>query len=88
LIDQEWKILDFWSPMYDYSIPWYETFAACIDEKSKKNRMLLREVMMQEWFAPFDGEYRHFSYGDKEWAYYYNQWYALYDQITLEQVKQ
>jgi D-alanyl-D-alanine dipeptidase len=43
--------------------------------------------MMQEGFAPFDGEYWHFSYGDKERAYYYCKPYAMYNQVSMNKVK-
>jgi D-alanyl-D-alanine dipeptidase len=43
--------------------------------------------MLQEEFAPFDGEYRHFSYGDKERAYYYQKPYAIYNQIDTKKAK-
>jgi D-alanyl-D-alanine dipeptidase len=87
LVNQKGEMLDFWTPMYDYSTPWYETFAKWINKKARENRMLLREVMMQEWFAPFDGEYRHFSYGDRERAYYYNKPYAIYQQVHTNEVQ-
>jgi D-alanyl-D-alanine dipeptidase len=34
-------------------------------------------------FAPFDGEWWHFSYGDREWAYFYKKKNALYGQIKV-----
>ena len=37
---------------------------------AKKNRRILRTIMCQQGFAPYDGEWWHFCYGDKEWAYY------------------
>ena len=42
--------------------------------------------MMKEACAPYDGEWWHFSYGDKEWAFYYKKEEALYDQIDAEKV--
>lgn len=41
-----------------------------ITQTEKKNRRVLRAVMCQQGFAPYDGEWWHFCYGDKEWAYY------------------
>jgi D-alanyl-D-alanine dipeptidase len=63
------------------------TFSPFISEEAQNNRQLLRKVMMQVGFAPFDGEWWHFSYGDKEWAKYYGQPCAVYEQIefTAEQ---
>lgn len=50
---------------------------------AKKSRALLRSVMLASGFAPYDGEWWHFSYGDKEWARYYDKPAALYDQIEF-----
>ena len=52
-----------------------------ISEEAKNNRALLRNMMLEEEFAPYDGEWWHFSYGDKEWAFYYKKNKALYHQI-------
>lgn len=57
-----------------------------ISEEAKKNRKMLRTVMMNEGFAPYDGEWWHFSYGDKEWAFYYKKSRALYNQENSERV--
>ncbi len=54
-----------------------------ITPKQQKNRALLREVLMNEGFAPFDGEWWHFSYGDRDWAAYYKKSNAIYGQIIL-----
>ncbi len=59
------------------------TFSPFISEEAQSNRQLLRKVMMQVGFAPFDGEWWHFSYGDKEWAKYYGQPSAVYEQIEF-----
>jgi zinc D-Ala-D-Ala dipeptidase len=48
------------------------------------NRQILRTCMTTVGFAPFDAEWWHFSYGDREWAKYYNQPYAVYDQISFQ----
>jgi zinc D-Ala-D-Ala dipeptidase len=59
------------------------TYSPTITSIQRKNREVLRTVMLKAGFAPFDGEWWHFSYGDKEWAAIYQQPYALYDQINL-----
>ena len=38
--------------------------------------------MLEEGFAPYDGEWWHFSFGDKEWAFYYKKDKALFNQIN------
>lgn len=74
--------LDFGSPIYNYSTHRYYVFSNETTKAQRKNRMLLRKVMMGASFAPFDGEWWHFSYGDREWAFYYKKPYAIYDQIS------
>ena len=44
-----------------------------VSETAKKHRADLREFMCKQGFAPYDGEWWHFSYGDREWAYYYQR---------------
>lgn len=56
------------------------TFSPFINREAWQNRQLLRRIMMAAGFAPFDGEWWHFSYGDKEWAKYYDRRNALYEQ--------
>ncbi|WP_409179034.1 M15 family metallopeptidase [Brevibacillus fortis] len=46
-------------------------------------RQILRHCMLQAGFAPTDSEWWHFSYGDREWAKYYNQPAALFEQIRF-----
>jgi zinc D-Ala-D-Ala dipeptidase len=60
------------------------TFNPFIATESWRNRQLLRRVMEETGFAPFDGEWWHFSYGDKEWAKYYNEPNAVYEQIDYK----
>lgn len=78
--------LHFGSEMYDYSTKRCYTFSPDLTANERVNRLLLRSVLMQEGFAPFDGEWWHFSYGDREWAYYYKQPFALYTQISCQEV--
>jgi len=75
--------LNFGTKQYDYTTKDYYVFSPYISNKAKKNRMLLRRVMLEVGFAPFDGEWWHFSYGDREWAYYYNKNSAIYQQRNL-----
>lgn len=59
------------------------SFFPFISRQAWHNRQMLRQAMLSAGFAPFDGEWWHFSYGDKEWAKYYNRPYALYGQTGL-----
>ncbi len=60
------------------------TFSPFISKEAQTNRQLLRKVMMEVGFAPFDGEWWHFSYGDKEWAKYYKRPCAIYGQVEFK----
>lgn len=72
--------LDFGSPIWNF-VPEAATFSSGMTKEQMTNRLVLREVMMAAGFAPFDGEWWHFSYGDREWAFYYQQPTALYAPI-------
>jgi len=80
------KILDFGSEIYDYTKPLYPTFTKGLSEKTNQNRMILRRIMIKAGFAPYDGEWWHFSYGDREWAYFYGKKNALYKQLSIPEV--
>lgn len=75
--------LDFGSRQYDFNTKDSYTFSPFVTQKSRQNRIVLRQVMLAAGFAPFDGEWWHFSYGDKEWAFYYKKPNALYEQKKL-----
>lgn len=83
IINQETKkIINFGSQIYDYSNKRHYVFSPEIRDNAKRNRLLLRNLMMKMGFAPFDGEWWHFSYGDREWAFYYKKPFAIYKQIS------
>ncbi len=79
---REAKPLDFGTAIWEFT-PDSFTFSPFISRAAWDNRQLLRRVMMQAGFAPFDGEWWHFCYGDKEWAKYYDKPAALYDQVSF-----
>ncbi len=62
------------------------TFSPEISKKELKNRLFLKKIMEKENFAPFLGEWWHFSYGDKEWAKYYNKKNAIYSQKKIKDI--
>ena len=70
------------TPIWDFSHDSY-TFSPFVSRDAWMNRQLLRRAMMAAGFAPFDGEWWHFSYGDKEWARFYDQPGALYSQVAV-----
>lgn len=81
-ITQDSKPLDFGTRPHDF-VPDSYTFLPFISREAWFNRQLLRQAMMAAGFAPFDGEWWHFSYGDKEWARYYGKEAALYEQVEF-----
>lgn len=84
VIDINNEVLDMGCEIADYSDPVIiHTFDNRLTESQRKNRMLLHDLMIKVGFAPFYGEWWHFSYGDREWAAFYNK-KALYSAINIE----
>jgi D-alanyl-D-alanine dipeptidase len=54
------------------------TFSPLVTAEQAKWRFLLHDAMLAEGFAPFYGEWWHFSYGDREWAAFYGKTQSLY----------
>jgi len=79
-VDMGAKILDYTNSKKSY------TYSPEISKEHKVNRMFLKKLMEDEEFAPYLGEWWHFSYGDREWAKYYNKSYAFYQQVEHENV--
>ena len=51
--------------------------------EERENRRILRNIMIEAGFAPYNGEWWHFSFGDREWAAYYGFANAIYDAIQV-----
>lgn len=83
IINNERQQINMGTPIYDFNTKNIYTFSPFITKKASQNRMLLRLSMLKAGFAPFNGEWWHFSYGDKEWAYYYKQPAAKYNQVPI-----
>ena len=79
------KTLDMGTDIWQFTKDSF-TFSPFVSKKAQDNRRLLRRTMMEVGFAPFDGEWWHFSYGDKEWAKYYKKPAAIYDQLDFSTV--
>lgn len=75
--------INFGTKIWQFSPSSY-TYSPFVSKCGQSNRLLLKSIMLAVGFAPFDGEWWHFSYGDKEWAKYYKQSYAIYDQIEFK----
>lgn len=82
IIDKRQQEIDMGNDIADYTDPQKIcTFASGLSEAQASNRRLLLGLMTEQGFAPFYGEWWHFSYGDQEWAAFYNKKTALYSAI-------
>ena len=61
-----------------------KAFAKGLNREQRYNRYLLRSLLLKEGFAPFNGEWWHFSYGDKEWASFYGRKKSLYSSVIID----
>ena len=57
------------------------TYSENLTNFQKFNREILHDFMVKEEFAPYYGEWWHFSYGDREWAFFYKKPNAIYDKV-------
>lgn len=69
ITDSSGQALDFASDMHDLNED-SSIFNREISDISYKNRLALRTCMMAAGFAPYNGEWWHFSYGDREHAHW------------------
>jgi len=44
-----------------------------VDMSKKRNQQLLRKIMLQAGFAPYDVEFWHYEYGTRRWGRFYNR---------------
>lgn len=83
VVDKYGKDLDFGNIIADYTNPEVIKTFADVPKEQSENRTMLHNAMVSQGFAPFYGEWWHFSYGDREWAAFYNKKTALYSAINL-----
>jgi len=82
LIDEKAQPLDMgihpkdWMEDHDGSISL--TLSQKISAEAKKNRMIMNQALSAAGFVNYAGEYWHWSYGDRYWAYFSNQPHAIY----------
>ena len=74
--------LDMGTGYGDWASPLIFTYAEGLTPAQQENRALLRRAMVAAGFAPFNGEWWHFSYGDREWALVWGAPAALYTQVA------
>lgn len=83
LVDDSGNELDLGGVIADYTNPEIIKTFANVTEKQSANRRILHDAMVAQGFAPFYGEWWHFSYGDQEWAAFYDKKTALYSAIDV-----
>lgn len=85
MIDTEGRELDMGTAIADFNeIEKIKTFTSEISKEQANRRILLHDAMVAQGLAPFYGEWWHFSYGDREWASFYNKKEALFGPIRLD----
>ncbi|MDR2380987.1 MAG: D-alanyl-D-alanine carboxypeptidase family protein [Bifidobacteriaceae bacterium] len=83
LVSQAGQSLQMGTRISDFSNPVkIPTFSTQVSKGARANRILLHDLLVDEGFAPFYGEWWHFSFGDREWAVFYNQ-SARYDEVDV-----
>ncbi|WP_321340184.1 M15 family metallopeptidase [Breoghania sp.] len=85
IVDKDGERVDTGTAVVEYSDDTY-VFSPFISRTAWRNRQILRACMIRAGFAPFDGEWWHFSYGDREWAFYYSQPKAFFTQLRFKSV--
>lgn len=82
ITDMSGRELDMGSHIADYSDhDKIRTFTSKISSEQDANRHFLHDLMTSEGFAPFYGEWWHFSYGDREWGAFYGFEKSMYDSL-------
>lgn len=72
-------------PIADFGKPeLLPTFSPFVTQEQADARLLLHDAMVAEGFAPFYGEWWHFSFGDREWAAFYGHTKTLYAPIYIQ----
>lgn len=83
LVDDSNNPVDMGNAISDYSDPdIIKTFAE-VTPGQASYRKILHDAMIAQGFAPFYGEWWHFSYGDREWAAFYGKKAAIYGTINI-----
>jgi D-alanyl-D-alanine dipeptidase len=79
--------LDMGTGIADFTDPEkIKMYSPTVTYQQAANRKLLHDFMVAEEFAPFYGEWWHYSYGDKEWAWFYKKPNAFYETIDFKTV--
>ncbi|MCF7905689.1 hypothetical protein K9L63_00665 [Candidatus Gracilibacteria bacterium] len=79
--------LDMGTVIYAFSNPVELSWKAKnLTSTQKDNRLLLLDAMVQAGFAPYWGEWWHYSFGELEWAAYYDYRETFYSQVTTKKI--
>lgn len=79
--------LDMGAAMADFSdMEKVHTFSKTITTEQLNHRLFLRDLLMAQGFAPYDFEWWHFSYGDREWACYYGKEETIYEPLDFRSI--
>ena len=81
------KSLDMGGEIADFFDERLATFSSGLTLNQRNNRKILCDVMKDTGFCPFYEEWWHFSYGDREWAWFYDKKRAIYNQIEINDVE-
>jgi len=84
LCDANGKEWDMGTKLVDFSQPdKIPTFSNLVTPEQAQGRRLLMGAMTRARFAPFYGEWWHYSYGDREWAWFYGKSAVLYSLVNF-----
>lgn len=84
IVNEDNEALDMGTEIADFNqTDKIATYSDNLTENQINNRTLLHDLMVSENFAPFYGEWWHFSYGDREWAAFYGHESAIYGEYIL-----
>lgn len=78
IIEMGIKVAD-WIKDIDGSIS--QTDSSKISNDAKEHRLIMSNALRDVGFINYPGEYWHWSYGDRYWAYHVGEEFAVYDTI-------
>jgi D-alanyl-D-alanine dipeptidase len=85
IVDEKKRAIDMGSAIGDLTnLELVPPVSSHLTHEQQQHRLLLRHVMTSVGFAPYDFEWWHFSYGDREWACFYNESEARYGEVDFQ----
>ena len=88
IVDKDGKELEMGTYFDEFHERSYgDYFDGSVDEDGakefRKNRQLLREILVDAGFAPYKWEWWHFSFGNQDWAEHFGESVAIYGSLEL-----